>query len=42
MTLHYLNDFVNDVESTRVNDNYVIITSLNSKPTCKLINIMPG
>ena len=37
MTLHCLNDVVNDVEST-----YVIIASLKSETTCKLVNRLPG
>ena len=35
--LHFLNDFVNDII-----DNYIIIVSLQSEPTCKLINRIPG
>ena len=42
MTLHFLNDVINDVESDTQVDNYVIITSLNSKPICNLINRVPG
>ena len=43
MTLHFLNDVVNDIESTRnsiMND--VVIASLKSESTCKLINRIPG
>ena len=35
MTLHFLNDIVNDIESTKIG-SYVIIVSLNSE----LINIL--
>ena len=38
MTLHVFNDVVNDFESTRT----VIIASLKSGPTCKLINRIPS
>ena len=36
MTLHFLNDVVNDIESTL--DNDVIIPSLKTESTSKLIN----
>ena len=39
---NFLNDIVNDVESTQKIDNYVKMTSLKSEPTCKLINRIPG
>ena len=42
MTLHFLNDVVNDTESTQKSKNYVIIASLNSKTMGKLINRIPG
>ena len=42
MTLHISNDIVIDVLSTRKSNNYVIIASLKSEPTCKLINRIPG
>ena len=42
MTLHFLQDVVNDVESNMIIDSYVIIASLKSEPTCKLINRIPG
>ena len=50
MTLHNLNDVVNDVESTRnsITTVYVVIASLKSEPTCKLpgsrllISSLPG
>ena len=38
MTLHYLNDVVNDGEATQKIDHYVIFASLKSK----LINRIPG
>ena len=40
MTLHFLNEVVNDVD-TKI-DNYFIIASLKSEPTCKLINRITG
>ena len=39
MTLHVLNDVVNDIESDTKIGNYVIIACLKSEPTCGLINI---
>ena len=42
LTLHFLNDVVNDIESTQKIYKYVIITSLNSESACKLINRIPG
>ena len=42
MTLHFLNDVINDIESTKKLDNDVIIASLKSESTCKLINRIPG
>ena len=42
MTLHFLNDGVNYIESIRKIDSYVIIVSLNSKSAGKLINRLPG
>ena len=42
MTLHFLNDVVNDTESKQKSKNYVIIASLNSKTMGKLINRIPG
>ena len=33
MTMHFLNDVVNDIESTQIYKN-VIIASLNSKLAC--------
>ena len=42
MTLHFLNDILNDIKSMGKNDNYVIMASLKSEPTCKLINRIPG
>ena len=41
MTLHFLNDVVNDAESTII-ENYVIIASLKSETMGKLINRIPG
>ena len=38
MTLHFLNDFANDAESTQKSKNYAIIASSNSKTIDKLIN----
>ena len=37
MTLHFLNNVINGIESTR--KSYVIIVSLNSESTCKVIGI---
>ena len=42
MTLHFLNDVANDAESTQKIENYVIIASLKSETTGKLINRLPG
>ena len=42
MTLHFLNVSVNDVETAPKINNYVIIASLKSEPTCKLINRIQG
>ena len=39
MTLHFLDNLVFDVESTR---KHIIIASLKSELTCKLINIIAG
>ena len=41
MTLHFLNDLANDAGSTK-NDDYVIIASLKSETTGKLINRIQG
>ena len=41
MTLHFLNDFTNDIKSKQ-NQNYIIITSLKSETMGKLINRIPG
>ena len=41
MTLHVLNDVVNDVEFDTKLDNYAMIASLKSEPTCKL-SLAPG
>ena len=41
MTLHFLNDIVNDAELTRRSKNYFIITSLKREPMGKLINRIP-
>ena len=41
MTLHFLNDVVNDAESTKI-ENYVIIASLKSETMGKLIYRIPG
>ena len=38
MTLHFLNDVINDFESTQKNINTSITTSLNSESACMLIN----
>ena len=38
MMLRFFNAVVNDVESNTKKDNYVIIASLKSEPTSKLIN----
>ena len=37
MTLHFLNDVANDVESNTNIENYVIIASLKSETLSKLI-----
>ena len=43
MKLHFLNDVVSDIELTRKSIKlYVIIASLKTEPTCKLINRIPG
>ena len=42
MTLHFLNDVVNDIESHKKIYKYVIIASLNSESACELINKIPG
>ena len=43
MTLHFLSDIVNDIESIdTILDNYVIIASLKSESTCKVIHRIPG
>ena len=46
MTLHFLNDVVNDLEFDTKIDNYVtyviIATTLESEPTCKLIKSQTG
>ena len=38
----FLNDILNDVESDTKIDNYVIIASFKSEPTCTLKNKIPG
>ena len=40
MTMRFLNDVVNDIESTLNND--VIIAKLKSESACKLISIIQG
>ena len=40
MTLHFLNDVVDDI--IHEIDNYVIIAGLNSESACKLINRIQG
>ena len=43
MALHFLNDVVNDAESTqKKNENYIIIASLKRESIGKLINRIPG
>ena len=43
ISLHFLNDVVNDVKSTRkLIKNDVMIASLEKERTCKLINRIPG
>ena len=42
MTLHLLNEVINDIESTQKIYKYIIIASLNSESACKLINRIPG
>ena len=42
MTLHFLNDIANEPESTQESQNYVIIASLKSETSGKLINRIPG
>ena len=51
MTLHFLNDVVNDAESIQISKNYVIIASLKSEKwitdnripgSCLLISSLPG
>ena len=46
MILHFLNDIFNGIESIPklmiITDNCVIIASLKSEPTYKLINRIPG
>ena len=42
LTLHFLNDVANDVESTQKSKKYIIIASLKSETTCNLINRIPG
>ena len=37
MTLHFLNDLVNDIESTQKS-----INTMNNESVCKLINRIPG
>ena len=41
MTLHFLNDIVNDKIHTKI-DNYVIVASFYSESACKLINRISG
>ena len=41
MTVHFLNQVVNDIKST-LKSIIVIFTRLNSEPACKLINKIPG
>ena len=40
--LQFLNDIVNDIESTQKLVNDIIIASLKSESACKLINRIPG
>ena len=42
MTLHFLNDVANDIESHKNKKKYVIIASLKSETMGKLINRIPG
>ena len=42
MTLHFLNDVVNDAESTQKSKNYVIIACLKIELIGKLVNRLPG
>ena len=42
MTLHFLNDLTNDVESAQKNKNYFKIASLKSETMGKLINRIQG
>ena len=42
MTLHFLNDVVNDIELTQKSIRMIIITSSNSESACKLIKRIPG
>ena len=39
MTLHFLNDVVNDIRNQHKLNNEVIITSLMGESTCKLIQM---
>ena len=40
--VHFLNDVINDAESTQKSKNYTIIASLKSETMGKLINRIPG
>ena len=42
MTLHFLNDVINDAKSTQKIDHYDILASLKSEQLGKLINGIPG
>ena len=42
MTLHFLNDVVNDIESTQKSTKKIIIAGWNSESAFKLINRIPG
>ena len=42
MTLHFLNDVLNDAESTQTIENYVIIASLKRETIGKVMNRIPG
>ena len=42
MTLHFLNDVVNDAESTKIIENDVITASSKNETMGKLINRIPG
>ena len=38
MTLHFLNDVSMTLNRQKIDNNYIIITSLKIEPTCKVIN----